>query len=417
MPDRLSKLRVSSRRTEHRLSTFAALVVVLGLLTGLVGWVTFGFRQDRVAEAADRRTELTTRALDVYRAMADADAASLNAVLVDPERAVPLRDGFRANIRAATEALRVASARNADTEDRAAGLIRDLFDLLPRYEALVEVGWVESRAGHPVGTSYLSNASFLVREKILRRAKELHADQVDALVLAQRDAGAPPWAVVVAGAALLAVLVVAQRFVRRRTRRRVNPGLALATALTAAALLGGVVVTVVAASRGDEAGREIAVVQGFAEARNLGREADEAEARIMIFPKEGDVAALGRTFGRIGEAIQAAGGDAEASAALQSWVDHDAALLAQANGAKPLAFTVVVKTITDPPAGRAQTHGELLDARLSALVDQHAGAAADATRAAKSALAGWDVLVLLLMAAAVVSGVFGLGVRIREYYT
>ncbi|MEU4805382.1 hypothetical protein [Actinosynnema sp. NPDC023587] len=417
MPDRLSRLRTSSRRTEHRLSTFAALIAALGLLTGLVGWAALDFRQERVAEAADRRTELTAKALDVYRAMADADAASLNAVLVDPQRAAPLRNGFRANIGAATDALRVASARNADTEDTAAGLIRDLSDLLPRYAALVEVGWVESRAGHPVGTSYLSNASYLVREKILRKAKELHVDQTDALVRAQRDAGAPPWALIVLGAVLLVVLVGAQVFVRRRTRRRLNRGLALATALTLVSLVGGGVVTAIAAARGGEAARETALVQALAEARNLGREADEAEARIIIFPKVGDLAALGRTFELIRDAVRRGGGDRAALSEVDAWVEHDQALLAQARGGRPPAFTEAVRLITDPPAGARQTHGERLDARLSTLIDEHARAADDATGGARSALAGWDVVVPLLMAAAVVSALFGLGVRIREYYT
>ncbi|MFC5056528.1 hypothetical protein [Saccharothrix xinjiangensis] len=408
------------KRTEHGFLVFAVLVAALGLLTGLTGWAALDLRQQRAADAADQRAELTAKALDVYRAMADADAHSLNAVLVNAERATPLRQRFRDDVSAATEALHVASARSAGTGDDAAGQVRELSRLLPLYTRLVEVGWTESDAGRPVGISYLSNASSLVRTGILPVARRLHAEQTEAVVRAQRDAGAVPWPFLVAGVATLAALVAAQRSVTRRTRRRVNPGLVLATGLTSVALLGAIVVVGFVDGRGEVGQRELAVVGPLAEARNLGREADEAEARILIFPSAGDVSELDGMFDDIEELVTAAGGDEAALAALEAWRGHDEPLLRPARGganAEPPAFTDLVRTIIDPAPGDADTFGQRLDSRLTELIEEHRARAVDSTGSAKATLANWDAAVLLLMAAAVLSAAFGLGVRIREYYT
>ncbi|WP_033435052.1 hypothetical protein [Saccharothrix syringae] len=406
------------RRTEHAFLAFAALIAVLGACTGASGWAALDHRQDRVADAADRRAELTAKALDVYRAMADADAHSLNAVLVDAERSTPLRTRFLEDVSAATEALHLASARSADTGDRTAEQVRELAGLLPPYTQLVVVGWTESDAGHPVGTSYLSNASSMVRTEILPRAKRLHDEQSEAVVQALRDAGAVPWPPLVTGVAMLVALVAAQRFVTRRTRRRVNPGLVLATALTSAALLGAGAVVGVVAARGDVGERELAVVGSLAEVRNRGRNADEAEARILIFPKAGDVRALAEMFTDMEERVVAAGGDEVALGALRAWRAHDQPLLATARGdAKPPGFTELARMITAPAPGGEQTLGQQLDARLTELVERHRAVATDSTGSAKATLANWDAAVAALIAAAVVSALLGLGVRIREYYT
>ncbi|MFD7656319.1 hypothetical protein ACFV4N_20305 [Actinosynnema sp. NPDC059797] len=408
------------KRTEHGFLAFAVLIAVLGLLTGLLGWAALDLRQRRAADAADQRAELTAKALDVYRAMADADAHSLNAVLVNAERATPLRQRFRDDVSAATEALHVASARSAGTGDEAAGQVRELSGLLPRYARLVEIGWTESDAGRPVGISYLSNASSLVRTRILAVAKLLHEQQAAAVVRAQRDAGAVPWPFLVAGVATLAALVAAQVHVTRRTRRRVNPGLVLATALTFVALLGATVVVVFVDGRGEVGRRELAVVGSLAEARNLGREADEAEARILIFPAAGDVSGLAQKFTEIERHLTAAGGDKAALDALQAWREHDVPLLLPARGdpgAEPPPFTELVKTIIDPAPDHTDTFGQQLDSRLTRLIDEHRDRATDSTGSAKATLANWDAAVLLLVVAAVLSALFGLGVRIREYYT
>lgn len=420
MPVSRPRLRGVVKRTEHGFLAFAVLIAVLGLLTGLLGWAALDLRQRRAADAADQRAELTAKALDVYRAMADADAHSLNAVLVNAERATPLRQRFRDDVSAATEALHVASARSAGTGDEAAGQVRELSRLLPLYARLVEIGWTESDAGRPVGISYLSNASSLVRTRVLAVAKLLHEQQAAAVVRAQRDAGAIPWPFLAAGVATLAALVAAQVHVTRRTRRRVNPGLLLATALTSVALLGATVVVVFVDGRGEVGRRELAVVGSLAEARNLGREADEAEARILIFPAAGDVSGLARKFTEIERHLTAAGGDRIALDALWAWREHDVPLLLPARGdtgAEPPPFTELVKTIIDPAPDHTDTFGQQLDSRLTRLIDEHRDRATDSTGSAKATLANWDAAVLLLVVAAVLSALFGLGVRIREYYT
>ncbi|GLZ40689.1 hypothetical protein [Actinokineospora sp. NBRC 105648] len=417
------RLRSAVRRTAGRFTLFAVVAAVLAVAVAVFGWLAVDYRQDRLTDAVDRQGELTTAALDAYRAMADADASSLNAVIVGPERAVVLRQRFRQDVFAAADALRVAAVRSQDAGSVATTQIRELTGLLPEYARLVETGWTNSDARHPVGTSYLANASYLVRTKLLPMAGELHTQQTEALIKAQQDAGSTPWFPLVLGIAALVVLVVVQRDVTRRTRRRVNYGLAAATALTLVVVVSLAVVVQVVSAKGSDSERELHdVVAPLARARNLGRESDGAEARILIFPKVGDIGELVRNLDEIEALVARAGAEPDrteaALSALRAWRAHDQGLFEQAAPnpqTKPLLFTEVAAVITDPPPGESRTDAQRLDDALNTLIESHTAAAGDSTRSAKRTLANWDGVVLLLMFGAAVAAVLGLRPRIREY--
>ncbi|MEU5692437.1 hypothetical protein [Actinosynnema sp. NPDC020468] len=419
----LAWLRSSVRRTGSRLVVCAVASVGLAVVVGVLGWAAADHRQDRLDDALDRQGQLTTAALAVYQAMADADTSSLNAVIVDPQRAVELRQRFRADVFAAAEALRVAATRSQDPDSLPTKQIRELTGMLPEYSRLAEAGWTNSDVRNPVGTSYLSAASSFVRIRILPLAGDLHARQTEALIQAQRDAGSPPWATFVVGAVLVVVLVLVQRFLTRRTRRRVNFGLAAATALTLVAVVSlGVVVQVVhgLCATGEREWDDL--VAPLVKARNLAREADAAEARILIFPKVGDIGALGHTLDEIEHEIDAAGADPTATRraldAVRSWREQDRRLLAQADPATqgaPPVFTEVAGMIAQVPQGQPSTYPQQLDAVLNDLIEAHSAAAGTAVRDARATLAHWDGAVLLLMVAAAAAAMLGMRPRMREY--
>ncbi|CRK55127.1 secreted protein [Alloactinosynnema sp. L-07] len=412
------------RRTEGKLTLFAAATAVAAIAVGGIGWAAVTERQGRLDEAVARQGELTSAALDVYRGLADADAASLNAVLVDPERSAPVRARFREDIFDAGDALRTAAARSVDPAP--SQQIQELTDLLPEYARLVETGWTNLRAGHPVGTSYLAQASNLVRTRILPIAEALRGQQTSALVDAQRAAGSTPWVTLGTGAATLIVLVAAQRFVTRRTRRRVNRGLAVATVLVAGALVWLTVDVHIAGVRGADGARELEdLTAPLAQARKLGREADGAEARILIFPKVGDIGSLDRALRSIEDDIVKAGtatGPEQvepALTALRSWREHDLALLNRATPSaqqKPPVFQELAVMITEPPAGASETHAQQLDTLLTTLIDTHTSRSKASTHSAREALADLDIYFPATMLAAAAASVWGLRRRIVEYY-
>ncbi|WP_436494987.1 hypothetical protein [Actinokineospora sp. HUAS TT18] len=417
---RIGNAKAFLRRTEGKFTSCAVAVAVAALVVGGLGWAAVAQRQGQLDEAVARQGELTSAALDVYRGLADADAAALNAVLVDPQRAVPVRAGFREDIFDAADALRGAATRGVDERPREQ--VRTITDLLPEYSRLVETGWTNLHAGNPVGTSYLAQASHLVRNRMLPEANALRAEQTSALVAAQRAAGDTPWLTLGAGVATLVLLLWTQGFVYKRTRRKVNRGMAAATVLTVGALVWLSAGVAIAGSHGDDGADAVEhLVAPLAEARNLGREADGVEARILIFPKVGDIATLETKLSSIDTLLGSVGDAAEvapAAAALRAWRDHDRPLLAQAqsDGQTPPVFQELAVMVTQVNADDGRTHAERLDRALTELIDKHTAKARESTNSARSALGRFDLVFPALMLAAAAAAVWGLRRRILEYY-
>ncbi|MFI9812666.1 hypothetical protein [Saccharothrix variisporea] len=410
------------RRTEGRLTLIAALTTVSTIVLGLVGMTVLRDRQALLDDAVDRRGALTSAALDIYRTFADADATSLDAVLVDQQRSPALQRKFREDVFDAVDALREAASR--DPGGSSSERVRRLTDLVPQYVQLVEVGWSASRDNHPVGTSYLSQASFLVRDTILKDADALRGEQIKALTEAQRDASEHAWSTYLLGVVVLFILYRSQRFLFARTRRKVNLGLLAATALTVIAVLWLPIALLVSSGNAEDSivTRE-RVVAPLAEARNVGRSADGNEARILIYPAVGDIDALKTDLGKIAALIEEAeefagsGPDRDrvdqAASALRSWTEADTKLIKSPD--EPLTYPETVALVT-PPAGDGKSYAEQVDEHLTAAISGYTRSSAESTASARAALDGLDVVFALLMGGAAVTAVAGMWPRIAEYY-
>jgi hypothetical protein len=92
------------------------------------------------------------------------------------------------------------------------------------YTGLVETARTNNRAGNPVGSSYLSEASSLMQQQILPDAKRLY-DETSARVDAQTTASTdiPTLGILVVTATLL-FGAYANRWLARKTQRRLNFG-------------------------------------------------------------------------------------------------------------------------------------------------------------------------------------------------
>ncbi|GLW93452.1 hypothetical protein Aglo03_42680 [Actinokineospora globicatena] len=404
-------------RTEQRLVAVTAVLAAALVLLGFLGQSAVRDREALLDDAVHRGNTLTGAALDVYRALADADATSLNAVVVEPHRVSAERKRFREDLFDAADALRVAASLTpaGPSADR----VRDLTDRLPEYSRLVESGWRHSAVSQPVGTSYLAQASHLVRGDLLRLAGELHREQAAALTEAQSAAGRPPWEVFAVGAATLVLFVLAQRYLARRTRRRFNRGLVLSTALVLASLVTVGISVTVAAGHADASVREFdTVVAPLAKARNLAREADGDEVRILVFPKVGDVASLRDGLAALDEQVSAAGsggGDRQridrAATALLSWRAAVRPLIEP--GGAPLTYQQMSGLVigTDQAA-----HAQQFDEVLTDAITWHSTHAATSTATARGALTNIDEVFVVCATLALLSLGWGLWPRIREYY-
>lgn len=104
-------------------------------------------------------------------------------------------------------------------------ILRDL----PVYTALMERAKVNQRLGNPVGVAYMTEASTVMREQMLRSADRLSSVTQEEVAVEAKRLSSPQWVPLTGLIAALVFLVVAQWWLWRVFRRRLNRGFLAAT--------------------------------------------------------------------------------------------------------------------------------------------------------------------------------------------
>lgn len=216
------------RSTPGRLTLLTLALVGLGLLAGISATIGLVQRGAAVDAVATRSGPLTVQAQQLYRSLSDADATAASAFLSGGVEPGALRDRYQSDIAAASAAL------SAVTKGSGAGKadVDLLTAQLPVYTGLVETARAYNRLGRPLGAAYLREASGLMRTQLLPAAQRVYADATAGLA-ADRSGGAGfPWLTVPLLLLTLVALVLATRWLARRTRRLFNLGLLVAAGAT-----------------------------------------------------------------------------------------------------------------------------------------------------------------------------------------
>ena len=174
----------------------------------------------------------------IYRSLSDADATEATAFLAVSAPPAASTE-FHADIARAGGYLRAATA--ADSAPATRSDLTTLATGIPEYTMLIGRAEADSRAGLPVGASYLQEASYLMRTRLLPAANDLYRQENARLARSQAKATGFPVAALVAAAVCAVALLWMQRWLASRTRRVLNRGLvaaSLAGALSLAWLLG-----------------------------------------------------------------------------------------------------------------------------------------------------------------------------------
>lgn len=138
--------------------------------------------------------------------------------------------------RAATAA--TESAAGIEEEDvNSMRLVTEIQRQLPVYTGLVESARTNNRVGNPVGVAYMAEASALMREEILPAAAELFRLTSGRVSEEQRELTMPQFVPLSGLVAAVIFLAIAQFWLWRVTRRRLNRGFLAATALMLTAIL------------------------------------------------------------------------------------------------------------------------------------------------------------------------------------
>jgi len=414
----------SARTTPGRLTVIVIGLIVLALVTGVVATVTLQSRKNTINDLIDHREPLAAASQEVYRSLSDADATAASAFLAIGVEPPSLRQRYDTDIARAGVALAKAASDSAGVAE-AAAQVEILSRQLPVYTGLVETARANKRQGFPVGSSYLREASDLMRSTILPAAEDLYRIDTDRLAEEQDDASGVPWVVAVLVLALLAALIATQVYLTRRTNRVLNVGLVIATAATALALLWGAVAVTVQSvlvdSGNDDGSHQVDVL---VRARIAALQARANETLTLVARGDGGTyeqdwnELTPQVTGLLNEARGFATGDVArevqgAADSAERWL-----VIHQDIHAKDVEgdYAEAVKLAVDSsvPGGAATTFANLDDA-LVAAIEHGRQAFLDDTRAGDRALTllapGFAVLAVVAAGGATM----GIRDRLREY--
>ncbi|MBU2664519.1 hypothetical protein KOI35_13530 [Actinoplanes bogorensis] len=263
-----------------RLQLLIAVLVALGLLSGLLAGVAGSSARAGTDDLGDRAQPLLVEAEAIYSAIADADTTAAQAFLAGGLEPQQLTERYDEDLRTATTAL-TSAARRTQENGRAADAVRELSSGIATYNALVATARANNRQGKPVGSSYLSEASRLNREALQPQARALFDSAQTEVEDGYGKAGAAGWMslLLLSLLALLIALILTQRYLSRRTQRTFNLPLLAATVVTLLFTVGGLALLISQQSRLDRAAN-----QGSGPLTSI------AESRILALTARGDEA-------------------------------------------------------------------------------------------------------------------------------
>jgi len=216
--------------TPGRLILTSALVVLGAACFGVLATGAEQSREHAVLAARTSTEPLLIHAVNLYTDLSHANATVATGLLsLGPE---PLNERARylRDLRGASQSL-TALTREAGTSAAAPAALSTVADQLPIYSGLVETARANNRQGFPVGAAYLRQASTLMTDTILPAADRLYATEAERLDDDYRTgtSTASLVALTAAIAVALGLLVLAQVYVARVSRRILNVLMVLGT--------------------------------------------------------------------------------------------------------------------------------------------------------------------------------------------
>ncbi|TAM64184.1 protein kinase G-activating protein GlnX [Mycobacterium sp.] len=208
--------------TPGRILTIGIVLAALGGVSAFATSTTINHRQQVLTTVLNHTEPLSFAAGRLYTTLSVADAAAATAFIAEAEPP-PVRQRYEQAITDA--AVAVTRSSSGLTDEPMVQLLGRINAELAVYTGLIETARTNNRAGNPVGSSYLSEASGLMQSTILPDAARLYratSERVDVETTASTQIPAP---VILVVAATVVFGAFSHRWLARRTRRRINPGL------------------------------------------------------------------------------------------------------------------------------------------------------------------------------------------------
>ena len=210
-----------------------AVVLIAALLAvGATASKTVFERQGQLETLRSHTEPLADAAQRIYGALSFANTTAATAFLSGGVEAHDVRDRYDAAIGQASAGLVAASNGVSPNDIHSLTLLTDISNQLAVYTGIVATAQANNRAGSPIGVAYLNESSALMQQGILPAAERLYASQSNAVITSGRSVG-PPGVVIAMAVLVLVLLVLSQVALARRSHRRFNSGLVLASVLMA----------------------------------------------------------------------------------------------------------------------------------------------------------------------------------------
>lgn len=207
--------------TPGRILTIGLVLSALVIASAFATSTAVNDRQQALTTVLDHTEPLSFAAGRLYTTLSVADAAAATAFIAGAEPR-DVRQRYEQAIVDASVA--VTRASSGLTDEALIQLLGRINARLAIYTGLIETARTNNRAGNPVGSSYLSEASSMMQTQILPDAQRLY-EETSARVDAETTASTQiPLPVILVVLATLLFGAFANRWLARRTRRRVNIG-------------------------------------------------------------------------------------------------------------------------------------------------------------------------------------------------
>jgi hypothetical protein len=415
--------------TPGRLRLLMIGLVVLSLVWGILAAWIVDQRASGAGDVVSISEPLSLDGQQIYRALSDADATAANAFLsggLEPQAA---RQRYLADVAAA--AARLEDATAIPSHSLASRDLATLSAELPVYTGEVETARADNRLGLPLGAAYLRQASSLMRGKLLPAARNISAEASSQLLAASGRATGLPLAVILLVMALAMgfVLLRAQRWLFRRSRRRLNLGLVIASV---AALVSVIWLAVaLSAGRGDllraqAHGSGPVTALGLADIAALRAHTDESLTLIDAAGDDSFQADFLATEHQLGpgpgslltKAVTEAGGTPGAAAASQAsdtataWYRAHRTVRSLDNNGR---HTEAIELVTAPGQDHSGTLFAHLDDSLTRAISADQATFQSAAAAGRNAFTGLEIGVIVLALIMAAGCARGVNRRMAEY--
>lgn len=429
--------RLDTATTVGRLGLLLVGLVVLSLAWGVLAALTAEQHASAAADVVAVSEPLSLDAEQIYQSLSDADATAASAFLSGGIEPAAARQRYDADITQAAIRIESASAllgssaartrlpghlsKQASTAGSATG--DDLATLsagLPVYADEVGTARADNRLGLPLGAAYLREASASLRGNMLIAASDIYTKESGLLTSASAQATGLPLIVVavVIGLGLGVLLYRSSRWLTRRTHRRVNYGLLVATVAFAVSLVwlaGAFAIGRAELLHAQQHGSAPAEAYARADVAALRAHADES---LTLIDNSGDDSyqkdfiaqqeLLGPGPGTLLAAVGASAGTGPAADA-QAWYQAHAMLRAMDDSGNHLA------AVHSALAGESAVTFARLSADLSNGINADQAVFASGARAGRDAFTGLAVGMIVAALIMAAGCAWGLNRRLAEY--